>query len=154
AGEGDEGSVMCFVRGDEMKPSASEAFTTLMQTGELGALGKVRYAYAKKNAKTGKTLLLTAWTESKFNLYQMLANGKTDAIGEDFPEIPRVPNSVRAIAARAEGTPYAINVYKTTDRPEATLAFYDGAMKERGWLGYDPEMNEAEEGAMGRAFLK
>jgi hypothetical protein len=37
-GDEKEGTVVCFVRGPETKPTTKEAFTSLMQTGSLGAL--------------------------------------------------------------------------------------------------------------------
>lgn len=153
AGADGEGTVMCFVRGENTKPSVQEAFDSFMQTGELGALGKVRYVYAKKS-KNGHTLVLTAWTESKFNLAEMLPGEGKDAPGEEFPEIPRVPNSYRALSAHAEGLPYGVNVYKTTDAPGVTLKYYDIQMTNAGWRGFDPETDEATDGGQGRTYLK
>lgn len=153
AGTDTEGTVMCFVRGENTKASVQEAFDSFMQTGELGALGKVRYVYAKKS-KNGHTLVLTAWTESKFNLAEMLPGEGKDAPGTDFPEIPRVPNSYRALSAHAEGLPYGVNIYKTTDAPGTTLKYYDIQMTNAGWRGYDPELTEAEDGGQGRSYLK
>lgn len=149
---GQDGSVLCFMRGDNTKPSTQEAWTSFMQTGELGALGKARYVYAKKSGN-GRTFVLTAWTESKFNLNDMMPTEGVDAPGQDFPEIPRVPNSFRALSAHAEGLPYGINVYKTTDGPQQTLAFYDKAMVSAGWRGVDPELDPKTEG-YGRNYLK
>ena len=149
--EGREGSVLCFMRGEETKPSTQEAWTSFMQTGELGALGKVRYAYAKKT-DDGRTLVLTAWTESKFNLNDMIPEEGKDAPGTDFPQIPRVPNSFRALSAHAEGRPYGINIYKTTDAPAQTLAFYDKEMVSAGWRGVAPEMDPKE--GTGHSYVK
>lgn len=149
--EGKEGSVLCFMRGEETKPSTQEAWTSFMQTGELGALGKVRYVYAKKT-NDGRTLVLTAWTESKFNLNDMIPEEGKDSAGADFPQIPRVPNSVRALSAHAEGRPYGVNVYKTTDSPAQTLAFYDKHMVTDGWRGVAPEMDPKE--GYGHSYVK
>ncbi|MFO0736966.1 MAG: hypothetical protein U0270_13855 [Labilithrix sp.] len=149
---GQEGSLLCFMRGDNTKPSTEEAWTSLMQTGELGALGKARYVYAKRTANN-RTLVLTAWTESKFNLNDMMPGEGVDAPGQDFPEIPRVPNSFRALSAHAEGLPYGVNVYKTTDTPQQTLAYYDKAMVSAGWRGVDPELDAKKEG-YGRNYLR
>lgn len=153
AGDDAEGSVVCFVRGAETKSTASEAFKSFTETGELGALGKLRYAYAKKTPQ-GRTLVLTAWTEEKFNLVDMMPEDGKDVPGYDFPELPRVPNANRTLSARAEGTPYGVNVYKTTDAPSKVLSFYDDEMVQRGFRGFDPEMNEEEHGGTGRAYVK
>jgi hypothetical protein len=147
------GTVVCFVKGPRSKSTTKEAFESFMATGELGAFGELRFAYANKGP-SGKTLVLTAWTDSAFNLRDMMPEDGQDAPGEDFPEIPRVPSSTRVMSAKAAGTPYAVNVYKTTDAPAKTLEFFDKEMKARGWFTYDPEMNEAEDKGLGRAYMK
>jgi hypothetical protein len=153
AGDDAEGTVLCFVRGAETKATVEEAFRTFAETGELGAFGKLRYVYAKKTP-TGRTLILTAWTDAKFNLGRMMPKAGVDAPGEDFPELPRVPSSTRAISARAEGMPYGLNIYKTTEAPSKVLAFYDKEMVRLGFQGFDPEMDEARDGGMGRTYVK
>jgi hypothetical protein len=153
AGDDAEGTVVCFVRGADTKATTEEAFKSFAETGDLGALGKLRYAYAKKT-RSGRTLILTAWTEEKFNLVDMMPEEGKDAPGEDFPELPRVPNSNRAISTHADGLPYGLNIYKTTEAPSKVLSFYDGEMVKRGFKGFDPEMDEAKEGGMGRTYVK
>lgn len=153
AGDEAEGSVVCFVRGTETKATTEEAFKSFAETGELGAFGKLRYVYAKRGP-TGRTLVLTAWTDEKFNLRHMMPKAGVDVPGEDFPELPRVPNSTRAISARAEGLPYGLNIYKTTDSSAKVLAFYDKEMVGRGFKGFDPELDEAKEGGGGRTYVK
>jgi hypothetical protein len=152
-GKENDGAVICFVKGPRTKSTSMEAFESFMTTGELGAFGELRYAYASKGSD-GKTLLLTVWTDSSFNLGDMVADAGRDCPGEDFPEIPRVPNSIRVMSAKAEGTPYAVNVYKTTDGAAKTLEHFDRKMKESGWFTYDPEMTEDEHKGLGRAYMK
>lgn len=150
AGDEHAAVVACFVRTDQMKPTLTEALDTLFTTGELGALGELRYAFAKRG-DSGQTLILTAWTDSKFNIESLLGNGGvSDAPGEDFAEVPRYPRSVRMVSAHAEGTPYGINVYKTPDSPTKVVAFYDEEMHKRGWTAYDPQLKETE----ARGYLK
>ncbi len=153
AGDDAEGSVVCFVRGDETKATTEEAFRSFTETGELGALGKLRYVYAKKSS-SGRTLVLTAWTESKFNLVQMMPEEGKDAPGSDFPELPRVPNSTRALSAHAEGLPYGVNVYRTTDEPKKVMAFYDTEMVKIGFRGFNPELDEVKDGGLGRTYVR
>ena len=153
SGTADEGTVLCFVKGADTKATAAEAFRSFAETGELGALGRLRYVYAK-TTKSGRTHVLTAWTEDKFNLVDMMPEEGKDAPGIDFPELPRVPNSTRALSAYAEGMPYGVNVYKTTDSAETTLAFYDTQMLARGFHGYDPEFTEEKNGGQARAYVK
>jgi len=153
SGSAEEGTVICFVKGADTKATASEAFRSFAETGELGALGRLRYVYAKAT-KSGRTHVLTAWTDDRFNLVDMMPEEGKDAPGQDFPELPRVPNSTRALSAYAEGMPYGVNVYKTTDAPGTTLAFYDAQMIARGFHGFDPELTEEKNGGQGRAYVK
>jgi hypothetical protein len=148
-----DGAVICFVKGEATKASRDEAFEAFLTTGELGAIGELRYAYARKS-DSGRTLVLTAWTDSKFNLLDIVPKGPDEDVrGDDFPEIPRPGKSVRVLSARAEGTPYAANIYRTSDRPAQVLAFYDGAMQERGWFMFDPELTD-DDGGYARAYMK
>lgn len=153
SGTDDEGAVICFVKGPKTKPTTDEAFQSFMATGDLGAFGELRYAYASKGP-SGKTLVLTVWTDSTFNLRDMVPEDGQDSPGEDFPELPRVPNATRIMSAKADGMPYGINVYKTADAPSKTLDFFDREMKSGGWFAYDPEMTEAEHKGQGRAYMK
>jgi len=152
-GKDGDGAVVCFVKGAKTKPTTSEAFESFMATGELGAFGELRYAYASK-ARNGKTLVLTAWTDSQFNLRDMVPEDGQDAPGEDFAEIPRVPSSIRVMSAKAADMPYGVNVYRTTNSPSKTLEYFDTEMKKAGWFTYDPEMTEEEHKGLGRAYMK
>ena len=154
AGDDTEGTVVCFVKGEKTRATAKEALKSFAETGELGYLGKLRYVYARKNPRSGRTVILTAWTEDTFNIASMMPEEGKDAPGDDFPEVPRVPNAIRAISAHAEGMPYGVNIYKTTDLPAKTLAFYDGEMTRLGFKGFDPEMDETKDGGQGRTYVK
>ena len=153
SGTAEEGTVVCFVKGADTKATTAEAFRSFAETGELGALGRLRYVYAK-TTRSGRTHVLTAWTDDRFNLVDMMPEDGKDAPGQDFPELPRVPNSTRALSAYAEGMPYGVNVYRTTDSPSKTLAFYDAQMIERGFHGFDPEFTEEKNGGQARAYVK
>jgi hypothetical protein len=97
----------------------------------------------------GNTLVLTAWTDSTFNLNTLMGEDGKDAPGDDFPEIPRLPRSVRMVSARAEGTPYGMNVYRTNESTTKALAFYDAHMHERGFTTYDAQLAFG-----GRSYMK
>lgn len=153
AGDDREGTVVCFVHGAASKPSTVEAMETLLKTGQLGALGDLRYVYATRGP-SGGTLVLTAWTDATFNVLELVSDGRSDVRGSDFPDIPRPPGSVRVLATAADGTPYAMNVYKTTDAPERTLAFYDHEMRKRDFLMFDPEVTPDARDGRGRAYMK
>jgi hypothetical protein len=156
-GDRDEGTVLCFTKGEGSKPTVKEALTSLAQTGELGALGNLRYVYAKKT-DPGATVVLTAWTDEKFNLIQLVPPEGTEATGSDFPDLPRPPTSTRLMAAQVEGTPFGVNVYRSKQGPSKVVAFYDEEMVKRGWFALDPELakqsptGESPSQAIGRLY--
>lgn len=135
AGEGDDGMVMCFTKTKDAKPKLSEAVQAFAETGELSALGELRYAYA--STTNGKTSVLTAWTHEHFSVKEMMAQEGVDAPGIDVPGLPRPPNTWRMISATAEGTGYMVNVYRTDATPEQLSSFYEAEMKKLGYDGGD-----------------
>lgn len=154
-GDRDEGTVVCFTKGEGSKPTVKEALKTFAETGELGALGNLRYVYAKKSNR-GNTVVLTAWTDDKFNLADLVPPEGTEAPGNDFPEIPRPPTSTRLMSAQVEGTPFGVNVYRSKQGPGNVVAYYDAEMGKRGWFALDPELAKHAEnnttGAIGRLY--
>jgi len=140
---GDEGSVICFTKGENSKGSVADAVRAFGETGQLGAFGNLRYAYAKKT-ESGRTLVLTAWTDDKFNLKDLVPKEGKDAGGADFPELPRPPASLRIFAAQVEGSPFGVNIYQSQDAPTEVAAFYDNEMIRRGWRGFDPKFEDKD----------
>lgn len=157
AGDREEGTVVCFTKGAGSKPTVKEALKSFAETGELGALGNLRYVYAKKSGQ-GSTVVLTAWTDDKFNLADLVPPQGTEARGSDFPEIPRPPASMRLMSAQVEGTPFGVNVYRSKQGPANVVTYYDGEMRKRGWFALDPELakqagnGENPTGAIGRLY--
>jgi|CXWL01.1.fsa_nt_gi hypothetical protein len=141
AGDDREGSVVCFTKTDISKPTIAGAVKAFAETGNLGALGAARYAYAKKTDK-GNTLVLTAWTDDTFNLLDLMAADGKDAPGADFPGIPRVPNATRGLSARLDETPFGVNIYRGKDDPKSVVAFYDDELGKAGWVALDPELEK------------
>jgi hypothetical protein len=149
AGDDSEGTILCFAKGAQSKGTVKEAVTAFAETGELGALGSMRYVYVRPTDQ-GNTLVLTAWTDDKFSVKELVAEDDKDSLGEDFPQIPRAPDQHRMISTKLEGTPFGLNVYEGKDSPEKVAAFYDEQMPKLGWFGIDPELDqiEKEEGAL------
>lgn len=152
-GNDDEGTVVCFVRGAETRANALEALRAFGETGQLGAFGKLRYAYAKRTER-GHTVVLTAWTDAHFDVAQLAPEEGKDVPGTDFPDVPRPPDGHRVLATRLEGTPYGMNVYRSALGPAQVLAFYDGTMTERGFRAFDPELDATKHGGTGRLYEK
>lgn len=142
-GSGSEGTVLCFTKTGDSKPTVGEALTAFGETGELSAFGSLRYVYAKRQPN-GQTTVLTAWTDSKFNVKRLVPDDGTDAIGADFAEIPRVPSSTRMFSTTVDGTPFGVNVYKSKDAPKQIARFYDEEMQKNGWFALNPEVQEKD----------
>jgi hypothetical protein len=159
AGSQTEGTVLCFVKTEHSKPGIGEAFKSLAETGELGAVGDLRYVWAKQGA-SGNTTVLTAWTDDHFNLAELVPAEGKEARGTDLPNLPRPQDSSRLFAAQVEGTPFGLNVYRSKQGPAKVISYYDDEMRKRGWLAIDPEMDkwmakrgEANtDGAIGRLY--
>lgn len=141
SGGDQEGTVICFVRSDQSKASAKEAFKSFTETGELGALGQLRYVYAKKTSK-GNTHVLTAWTTNKFNLNEILPKeGGGDVPGSDFGgDIPRINGSQRILSTMVEGTSFGVNVYRSDMAPKDVAKLYDTELTQKGWFALDAEI--------------
>lgn len=137
-GNDDEGAVLCFVRSSTSKASLPDALKSLQETGELGALGQLRYVYAKKTQKGGAHVL-AAWTLEKFNMNELLPQEGRDVAGMDFDGVPRPAESTRILSAYLDGTPYGANVYQSRVSPEKTIAAYDDTLTKQGWFALDIE---------------
>lgn len=155
----EEGSVLCFTRSAGSKASLKDALTNFAQTGELGALGGLRYVYAKKTG-AGGTHILSAWTLDSFNVKKLAPEGNEDVTGADFSELPlaRPENSQRLLSARVEGQPYGINVYESDQEPAAVASAFDQKLIKEGWIAIDVELakhsRDAPKNAVGHIYEK
>jgi hypothetical protein len=159
SGNGSEGTVLCFVRAPESKPTLKEGLATLSETGNLNAVGLVRYVYVKKTDKGGSHVL-AVWTNEKFNVKEFLPEGEKDVPGYDFPNLPRPEDGTRIFSIHMEGAPYGVNVYQAKGiSPEKTVAAFDQKLTADGWYALDieshPKRNsEALKNATGRLYEK
>jgi hypothetical protein len=156
-GTSQEGVVLCFTKSESSKPSVTEALSAFAETGELGALGSLRYVYVKQG-ENGRSSVLTAWTDDKFNIKDLVPEEGKDSGGLEFPNIPRPPEHTRILSAQIIDSPYGVNIYQGKEAPSKVLAFYDAEMHKRGWFGFDPEIEKMSEQegkpdpAMGRLY--
>jgi hypothetical protein len=156
-GSNDEGTVMCFVKSSSSKTKIGEALATFHATGEMGAIGQLRYAYVKKT-KNGHAHVLAMWTMDKFNIREMLPE-EGDAPGEDFAALPRPEGSRRLFSVKIMGAPYGINVYESTNEPVALANSYDQRLTKDGWFAIDIESEQKRnnprlDGVTGRVYEK
>jgi hypothetical protein len=155
----EEGSVLCFTRSAGSKASVKDALTNFAQTGELGALGGLRYVYAKKTARGG-THILSAWTLDSFNVKKLAPEGNADVRGADFDQLPlaRPDGSQRILSARIEGQPYGINIYESDQEPVAVASAFDAKLIKEGWIAIDVELAkhspDAPKNAVGHIYEK
>lgn len=133
-----EGTVMCMARGKNSRDSFLASAKEFTKTGDLGAIGQMRYAYAKRGAD-GKTFVMTAWTDDSFNVRALTPKAGEDAPGSDSDTIPRPEHAQRLLTTGIEKMPFVVRAYKSTDASVAVLALYDREMQARGWSCVAPE---------------
>jgi hypothetical protein len=139
SGDDNEGALVCFTKTSSSKATLREAVETFGKTGDLGAFGSLRYVYVK-TTDSGRTHVLTAWTDDRFNIQSMLPQEGVDSPGNELGDVPRPPGTVRVVTARLEGTPYGVNTYEGTDGPDKVIGWYDQEMRKAGWQAFDPEI--------------
>jgi hypothetical protein len=132
-----DGVIMCLVKGSKTPDTFSQAAHLFHETHDLGTLGRLRYAYARQNPETGKTLVLTVWTEDSFKLDNMFPKSG-DAPGHDPPEMERPPEAARLLSVDVPNTPFGVYVYRSGMQPSAVTGFYDKKMEAAGWTVIDP----------------
>lgn len=132
-----EGSLACIAKGKRSGDSFLAAAQGFAKSGDLGALGQMRYVYAQRGSD-GTTFVLTAWTDDSFSLKALTPKAGEDAPGSDSANAPRPPHAQRIIATAIEKTPFVVRAYTSTDTPDAVLAFYDGELAKAGWACGSP----------------
>jgi len=145
-----EGVIMCLVKGNGTPPTFSEAAQAFVQTKDLGALGKLRYAYVKRGADGKTNRVLTVWTEDSFNFDKLVPADGSEPGGTDAPGIPRPPESSRIMSASIENTPFGVYIYRSKQTPDAVAGHYDKLFYEQGWMVFSPEV----EGGVTKGFFK
>ncbi len=125
---GERGMIACFVND---KPAGladlKERLQHFFATRKLGDFGKFRYAFAEKT-KAGNTHVVTVWADTELDLRAMFP-AEGDAAGADSQVLPRPPEARRTLTAAAEGMPYALRIYTSTQHAPALRRFYDD------WMG-------------------
>lgn len=131
SGDDEEGAVVCLVGSPDSPRDLATTIEAFSRTQDLGVLGRMRYAYAKKSA--GGTHVLAAWTDDHFHFRSLAPEGEGDAPGTDSSIVPRPPGGRRLLSAEVAGTQYAVRVYTTPAKTAEVVAAYEPAMKERGF---------------------
>lgn len=128
----DEGMVACLAARPR-NDSLATALTRFAETLQLGEVGELRYAYARKKTD-GKTHIMTVWTYEGFDFNAFLPPPGQDAPGFDPPGAPRPVGSVRLLSAEIAGTPNGVWVYDVPAAvPSVVVESQDAAMQRAGW---------------------
>jgi len=129
-----KGMVTCLVDqdGSHAGKSLFERLSEFAETGDMSAVGDMRYIYAEMNPG-GSTHIIAVWTNGPFNLYAFAPEGDQDTPGFDPPEAARPIDSTRLLTASAEGMPYGTWVYRSKADGEHLFVTMDTDMKAQGW---------------------
>lgn len=121
------GMVACFANdAPGQRLALGERLERFLRTMRLGEFGKFRYFYAEP-ASGGQTHVVATWADSELDIRAMFP-GQGDAAGTDSSVLPRPPNARRTLSAGAEGMPYGIRIYTSSDEAESLWKFYDDWM--------------------------
>jgi hypothetical protein len=127
-----EGMVVCIAQPDDDGIRGfARRVTQFLDDGELSHLGNMRYAYVQK-METGRTHVLTTFTEGSFNIYRVVG---TDDVHprEELAGVPLPANATTPMTFRMEGMPYAVQSFATPETPDQVAAYYLRELPLRGW---------------------
>lgn len=127
-----EGVLACIDSGHPMSlEQLTERLAAMQNTGDLAALGELRYVFARRSGAT--TTLLVFWTDSSAPLLELFPPSG-DAPGRDPENVPRPEASRRILSATEHGAPYHLTLYKAGDQsPQALAGWYRAALEAGGW---------------------
>jgi len=128
--DGAEGAVFCLPGGAEKRDPFPRRLGEFLRTKDLGQLGRVRYAYIRR--ERGMSQVLTLWSDEHLRLDKMVGMADEEP-GFDNPDLPRPIRSRRIVSATIDGTPYGARGYVSQADPKDVLAAYSDAMVSRGF---------------------
>jgi hypothetical protein len=102
------------------------------KTGDLSALGELRYVVARRSGRT--TTLLVIWTEGTVPLLRAFPP-QGDAPGKDPENVPRPGAGRRVLSAAELGEPYSLTSYVVVGAtPEGLSQWYERELTRAGWV--------------------
>jgi len=113
--------------------SIAEAAERFVQTGDLQALGRLRYALVRRSSHG--SVFLTLWTDGSTRLLEQFPRDR-DAPGVDFPDVARVSGSQRFLSARLSDSLLAIYAHRTATVEEVAEQYRE-ALKTGGYQPLD-----------------
>lgn len=129
----DEGTAACFARpGEGGLRDLVSRLVTMAETGDLGALGQLRYVFVRRRPGAPQTHVVSVSSLGKLSLAEMIPNDG-DAPGRDLIEGARPAHGRRVLSAELEGRGYAAIVYETMEAPDVALAGFEAPMRAHGF---------------------
>jgi hypothetical protein len=130
------GMVLCFVGGPTGASVASWllALQRFSTTRDLASFGRLRYVFAEseRTAERESTRVVSLWADTGLNLSRLFPRAG-DAPGSDSTAVPRPPTARRVLSASAEGLPFSVRSYESSQSLVATQSFYDSWMAAHGY---------------------
>jgi hypothetical protein len=137
-----EGMLICIAKGKKSEKGIMEAMSVFDRSGDLGAIGRLRYVYAKQTKSGSK--VMAVWTDDSFNLNSIAVEGDQEAPGPDT-QLPRPDGARRVINAEVVGTKYAVRVYEVKQSKADVAVFYDKWAKANDFRAIAPEADQSQE---------
>lgn len=147
----EEGSILCFVKGDGTPDGLFDKVAAFNKSHDLESFGRVRYAYAKTDASG--TYVMSLWTDGALHIDKLVPKPGFEP-GSDDPSMARPIASLRTGSARIEGTTYGAHTYVSTASPVDVARAYDQEMKDKGWFGIQPPVDQVDGPGELRAYKK
>lgn len=128
-----EGSISCLSQdGKQGSRGLMRHMDEFVATGDLAAIGKLRYVYARRTP-AGKTHVVAVWTDGSFRVRNLVPMDGSEPPGSDPADTPRPDGAVRLLSAEVEGAPYGVHIYEVPRKSEAVLQGFEQEMPKRGW---------------------
>lgn len=125
--------------------SLASRFIRFAQSGDMSAMGGLRYARVQRVSDSDASFLFAMWADSGLDLFQMLPTDEADSDGSDPIGVPRPPGSQRLLSAWEIGQPSRVFVYRTP-RAAAELdfeSFYRVELSKNGWTILERRSSES-----------
>jgi len=149
-----QGTAACFARDADGGMSALlERVSRLAETGDLAALGQLRYVFAHRRKGASTTHVLTLISHDSLPIEQIFpASG--DVRGPDLVQDVRPDQARRLVSAELEGTSQRAVFYEAQVDAEAALQSYDEALPARGYQRGDLSLVVDSLPAATRVYIK
>lgn len=128
-----EGTAACFARtGTAGVRGLLDDLSTVLETGDVAALGQFRYVFAR-TAKSGDGAhVITVYSRGALRLFEMFPE-QGDAPGHDAAAGVRPPRARRLLSADTQHTAMRATAYESESTPRDILTHYDQALAKEGY---------------------